>query len=47
MTLRRPGAMGECEGAAAGIAHIGEIWAIPRTRHRAAQRGRAAQDFIV
>jgi hypothetical protein len=47
MTLRRPGAMGEREGAAAGNAHIGEIWAFPRTQHRAAQRVRAPQGFIV
>src|SRR5262245_31804186 len=44
--LRRPGAMGEREARTQG-AFISPIWTRPRTPHRAAQRGRAAQAFVL
>jgi len=42
MGLRRSGAIGECDARTQGV-FISGIWARPRTRQRAAERGRAAQ----
>src|SRR6476660_330359 len=42
MGLRRSGVIGECDARTQGV-FISGIWARPRTRQRAAERGRAAQ----
>src|SRR5207248_7471893 len=46
MTLVDPGVLGECDARTQG-GSIAELSARPRTRQRAAERGRATQSLIV